>query len=92
MKREARREILDEFRDKNKGFDVLLISSKCVSVGLNLQCANHIIFLDPQTNVSLDKQAIGRCWRLGQTKKVNVYRLITKGTIEEDTIKNNRLK
>ena len=83
MNRKKRKKTLELFRDNNGAYDVLLISMKCASVGLNLQCANHIIFVDPRCNPGLENQAIGRCWRLGQNKKVYVTRLITKGTVEE---------
>ena len=83
MGRAKRRETLELFRDNGKEYDVLLISTKCASVGLNLQCANHVIFMDPKCNLGLENQAIGRCWRLGQTKTVYVTRLITENTVED---------
>ena len=83
MGRAKRKGILDSFRDKDKRYNVLLISTKCASVGLNLQCANHIIFVDPKCNLGLENQAIGRCWRFGQQKTVFVTKLITKNTVEE---------
>eukprot|EP01084_Bolivina_argentea_P199133 340814_1 len=86
LRRGQRKEVLNEFKNKKKGFfgkNVLLISAKCASVGLNLMCSNHVIFLDPRWNPALDNQAIGRCWRLGQNKTVYVTRLITNDTIEE---------
>ena len=85
MNRTKRKEILDAFGTKReRGFDVLLISSKVASSGLNLQhAANHVIFLDPLSSQAMDDQAIGRCWRLGQNKTVFVYRLIIKGTVED---------
>lgn len=82
LTRKKRKKILDAFKSSND-CKVLLISAKCASVGLNLMCANHVIFLDPRCNPGLDSQAIGRCWRLGQTKKVYVTRLIMEDTVEE---------
>ena len=82
LSRIKRKKILDQFK-LSLDFNVLLISSKCASVGLNLMCANHIIFLDPRYNPSLDNQAIGRCLRIGQNKTVYVTRLIIKQTIEQ---------
>ena len=55
--------VLDAFKDEDKGNDVLLISLQSAAAGLNLQCANHVIFLGPSPNAAIDKQAIGRCWR-----------------------------
>ena len=52
-------------------------------VGLNLTGADIVIFVDHDFNPSKDVQAMDRAHRLGQTRKVHVYRLITKGTVEE---------
>jgi len=82
LNRKKRAKVLEEFKS-SKDCRILLISAKCASVGLNLMTANHVIFLDPRINAGLDNQAIGRCWRIGQSKKVFVTRLICKGTIEE---------
>jgi SNF2 family DNA or RNA helicase len=55
---------------------------KCGGVGLNLVCANHIIIFEPQYSPFAEKQAIDRVYRIGQRKKVFVYRLYMKSTIE----------
>jgi DNA excision repair protein ERCC-6 len=52
-------------------------------LGINLCGANRVILYDPDWNPCHDAQARERCWRIGQTKEVTVYRLITGGTIEE---------
>eukprot|EP01083_Nonionella_stella_P159274 519429_1 len=82
MNRNKRKKILNEFKSSAQ-CKVLLISAKCASVGLNLMCANHVIFIEPRYNPGLDNQAIGRCWRIGQTKKVYVTRVIMEDTVEE---------
>lgn len=82
LNRKKRAKVLEQFKS-SKDCRLLLISAKCASVGLNLMCANHVIFLDPRINPGLDNQAIGRCWRIGQNKKVFVTRIITENTIEE---------
>ena len=61
---------------------VLLITVKCGGVGLNLVCANHICMLEPQYSPFAEKQAIDRVYRIGQMKKVFVYRFYIKNTIE----------
>ena len=86
MNRKQRKIILDKF-NSSLTCRVLLISAKCASVGLNLMCANHVIFLDPRCNPGLDNQAIGRSWRIGQMKKVYVTRLIFENTVEETILK-----
>ncbi|KAK5112689.1 hypothetical protein LTR85_011200 [Meristemomyces frigidus] len=63
-------------------FEVLLVSTKAGGVGLNIQSANRVIIMDFGFNPSWEEQAIGRAYRLGQTKAVFVYRLLAGGTFE----------
>lgn len=63
--------------------DILLISTKAGGTGLNLYGANRVIILDDNFNPTWEEQAIGRAYRIGQTKHVYVYRLTTGGTFEE---------
>ena len=68
----------------NKGAkDAFLISLKAGGVGLNLTGADTVILIDLWWNPAVEMQAISRAHRLGQKENVEVYRLITKGTIEE---------
>ena len=69
--------------------NVVFISSDKSPSGLNLQEASHIILLDSlnttkENAISIEDQAIGRAVRIGQTKTVNVKRLIMRNTIEHD--------
>jgi DNA excision repair protein ERCC-6 len=50
---------------------------------VNLVGADRVIIYDPDWNPSTDTQARERAWRIGQLKKVTIYRLLTSGTIEE---------
>jgi transcription termination factor 2 len=77
---EDRQNQLKKFRDCDN--NILLITVKCGGVGLNLVCANHIIIFEPQYSPFAEKQAIDRVYRIGQRKKVFVYRLYMKSTIE----------
>lgn len=81
-----RQELVDDFNN-NAEKKVFLISLKAGGTGLNLTSADNVIIFDPWWNPSVERQAIDRTHRIGQTKSVNVYRLITKGTIEEKIIK-----
>ncbi len=63
--------------------DNFLISLKAGGVGLNLTGADTVILIDLWWNPAVEMQAISRAHRLGQKQKVDVYRLITRGTIEE---------
>ena len=68
----------------NKGDrDVFLISLKAGGVGLNLTGADTVILVDLWWNPAVESQAIGRAHRMGQDQAVEVYRLVTRGTIEE---------
>lgn len=73
--------LVDEFNQSD--IPVFLISLKAGGTGLNLTGADSVILFDPWWNPSVENQAIDRAHRIGQEKVVNVYRLLTKGTIEE---------
>ncbi len=66
-----------------RGGDVFLISLKAGGSGLTLTAADDVIHLDPWWNPAVEDQASDRAHRLGQTKPVTVYRLISEGTVEE---------
>jgi len=61
-------------------------------LGINLTAADTVIFYDHDWNPSNDAQAMDRAHRLGQTRQVTVYRLITKGTIDERIVQLARVK
>ena len=63
--------------------DIFVISLKAGGSGLNLTGADTVIHFDPWWNPSVENQATDRAHRMGQKNVVNVFRLITKGTIEE---------
>jgi SNF2 family DNA or RNA helicase len=79
---EERQLVLDRFAAK-EGFGVLALQIEAGGVGINLQCAQVVILMEPQFKPSTEKQAIARVRRMGQTRKVNAHRLIAKGTIDE---------
>ena len=68
---------------KNGSAPVFLISLKAGGFGLNLTEADYCILLDPWWNPATEAQAVDRVHRIGQTKKVMVYRLVAKNAIEE---------
>lgn len=74
--------LMDEFNNSPDIF-VFILTTKVGGLGTNLTGANRVIIFDPDWNPSTDMQARERAWRIGQTKDVTVYRLITRGTIEE---------
>jgi superfamily II DNA or RNA helicase len=76
-----RDEVIDRFRTGDA--PVFLISLKAGGFGLNLTEADYCIILDPWWNPATEAQAVDRTHRIGQTKKVMVYRLVAKDTLEE---------
>ena len=62
---------------------VFLISTRAGGVGLNITSANKVVVVDPNWNPSYDLQAQDRAYRIGQTRDVEVFRLISQGTLEE---------
>jgi SNF2 family DNA or RNA helicase len=68
-------------QDENKR--VFLISLKAGGTGLNLTRADYVILLDPWWNPAAEQQALSRAHRIGQDKKVFVFKMITRNTIEE---------
>lgn len=81
-KTRKRHELIERF-NTDPSITVFLISLKAGGVGLNLTAADNVILFDPWWNPSVERQAVDRTHRIGQTRSVNVYRLLTKGTIEE---------
>jgi superfamily II DNA or RNA helicase len=76
-----RDEVIDSFRTGTA--PVFLISLKAGGFGLNLTEADYCVILDPWWNPATEAQAVDRAHRIGQTKKVMVYRLVAKDTLEE---------
>ncbi len=63
--------------------ELFLISLKAGGLGLNLTAADYVIHLDPWWNPAIEDQASDRAHRIGQSRPVTIYRLVTKNTIEE---------
>ncbi|KAL1966588.1 hypothetical protein VTN77DRAFT_3999 [Rasamsonia byssochlamydoides] len=82
MSYEDRAKVVDDFNSDPKQF-VFLISTRAGGVGLNITSANKVVVVDPNWNPSHDLQAQDRAYRIGQQRDVEVFRLISAGTIEE---------
>eukprot|EP00775_Hariotina_reticulata_P009723 gene9723-9882_t len=65
---------------------VFILTLRSAACGINLTAASHIFLLEPCMDRRVEAQAIGRAWRMGQTKNVVVKRLFVKGSIEERTM------
>lgn len=81
-KLEDRRDTVHDFQTRPEIF-IFLLSTRAGGLGINLTAADTVIFYDSDWNPTIDSQAMDRAHRLGQTKQVTVYRMITRGTIEE---------
>ncbi|XP_072989353.1 CHD3-type chromatin-remodeling factor PICKLE isoform X2 [Typha latifolia] len=80
----AERQIrIDRFNAKNSTRFCFLLSTRAGGLGINLATADTVIIYDSDWNPHADLQAMARAHRLGQTSKVMIYRLISRGTIEE---------
>ena len=78
----ARQEMVNNF-NQDQGTFIFLLSTKAGGLGLNITGANTVVIFDPNWNPSHDLQAEDRAYRLGQTRDVKVFRLISAGCIEE---------
>ena len=83
--KEKRRELVEQFNRDDTS--VFCISLKAGGTGLNLTAADIVIHYDPWWNLAVQNQATDRAHRIGQKNTVTVYRLVTKGTIEENIIR-----
>ncbi len=86
-----RQEVVDRFQSAD-GPPVFLISLKAGGYGLNLTAADVVIHFDPWWNPAAEAQATDRAHRIGQTRPVTVYRLLTRGTVEEKVVSLQRRK
>ncbi|KND94759.1 putative helicase mot1 [Tolypocladium ophioglossoides CBS 100239] len=86
-----RQDIVNKF-NSDPSYDVLLLTTSVGGLGLNLTGADTVIFVEHDWNPQRDLQAMDRAHRIGQKKVVNVYRLITRGTLEEKILSLQRFK
>ncbi|KAJ3012156.1 putative DNA helicase ino80 [Thoreauomyces humboldtii] len=86
-----RRDLVNDWQSKPELF-VFMLSTRAGGLGINLTAADTVIFYDSDWNPTVDQQAMDRSHRLGQTKQVTVYRLITTGTIEDRILQRARQK
>jgi SNF2 family DNA or RNA helicase len=68
---------------------VFLLSVRSGAVGINLTSASHVFVMEPLLNPALEAQAIGRAWRMGQTRSVKVVHFVTKDTVEQRIVELN---
>lgn len=81
-----RQDIVNRF-NSDPSYDCLLLSTSVGGLGLNLTGADTVIFMEHDWNPQKDLQAMDRAHRIGQKKVVNVYRIVTRGTLEEKILR-----
>ncbi|CAD6261544.1 unnamed protein product [Miscanthus lutarioriparius] len=86
-----RERIVKDFQE-GRGAPIFLLTTQVGGLGLTLTKAARVIVVDPAWNPSTDNQSVDRAYRIGQTKNVIVYRLMTSATIEEKIYKLQVLK
>lgn len=83
---EQRQVLMERFNGDRRIF-AFILSTRSGGVGVNLTGADTVIFYDSDWNPTMDAQAQDRCHRIGQTRDVNIYRLVSEKTIEENILK-----
>ncbi|GBP63608.1 Helicase domino [Eumeta japonica] len=83
---DRRQPLVDRFNSDPRLF-AFILSTRSGGVGLNLAGADCVIFYDSDWNPTMDAQAQDRCHRIGQTRDVHVYRLVTAATVEENILR-----
>uniref|UniRef100_A0AAQ6A334 DNA helicase n=1 Tax=Amphiprion ocellaris TaxID=80972 RepID=A0AAQ6A334_AMPOC len=89
---EIRKQALDHFNAEGSEDFCFLLSTRAGGLGINLASADTVVIFDSDWNPQNDLQAQARAHRIGQKKQVNIYRLVTKGTVEEDIIERAKKK
>ncbi len=83
---------IKEFNKKDSQYFLFLMSTRAGGLGVNLQTADTVILMDSDWNPQVDMQAMARCHRIGQKKKVHVYRFVSEGTMEERVLQRAQKK
>ncbi|KAG1459923.1 hypothetical protein G6F56_006058 [Rhizopus delemar] len=85
-KSDDRSELLRLFNDPNSPYFIFLLSTRAGGLGLNLQTADTVVIFDSDWNPHQDLQAQDRAHRIGQTKEVRIFRLISTNSVEENIL------
>ncbi|KAK6587594.1 hypothetical protein RS030_91512 [Cryptosporidium xiaoi] len=92
MGKELRKKAMDRFNSPNSDDFCFLLSTKAGGLGINLTTADTVIIYDSDWNPQNDLQAEARAHRIGQKKQVQIYRLVTKDSIEENILERAKTK
>ncbi|KAG8189233.1 hypothetical protein JTE90_013762 [Oedothorax gibbosus] len=92
IKGELRKQAMDHFNAEGSQDFCFLLSTRAGGLGINLTSADTVVIFDSDWNPQNDLQAQARAHRIGQKNQVNIYRLVTKGSVEEDIIERAKKK
>ncbi|XP_018355978.1 PREDICTED: chromodomain-helicase-DNA-binding protein 1 isoform X2 [Trachymyrmex septentrionalis] len=92
IKGELRKQALDHFNAEGSQDFCFLLSTRAGGLGINLATADTVIIFDSDWNPQNDLQAQARAHRIGQKNKVNIYRLVTKKSVEEEIVERAKQK
>jgi SNF2 family DNA or RNA helicase len=89
---EERAKLMERYNNDPKIF-CFILSTRSGGLGVNLTGADTVVFYDNDWNPAMDQQAQDRCHRIGQTREVHIYRLVTEKSIEENILrKSNQVR
>ncbi|THC91054.1 hypothetical protein EYZ11_009476 [Aspergillus tanneri] len=88
----ARRLAIEHYNAPGSSDFAFILSTRAGGLGINLMTADTVVLFDSDWNPQADLQAMARAHRIGQTKPVSVYRLVSKDTVEEEVIERARNK
>lgn len=86
------RQIMTERFNQDPRIPIFILSTRSGGLGINLTGADTVIFYDSDWNPSMDKQCQDRCHRIGQTRDVHIYRLVSEYTIESNILRKAQQK
>ncbi|KAI6182890.1 hypothetical protein M3Y97_00429200 [Aphelenchoides bicaudatus] len=92
MSTELRMQAIDHFNAVGSEDFCFLLSTRAGGLGINLATADTVVIFDSDWNPQADLQAMSRAHRIGQTRQVNIYRLVTKNSVEENIVERAKQK
>ena len=92
MNHDMRRQAMESFNDPDSKDFCFLLSTRAGGLGINLSTADTVIIYDSDWNPQNDLQAVARAHRIGQKKVVNIYRLVSQHTVEEEILERAKKK
>ncbi|VDM82450.1 unnamed protein product [Strongylus vulgaris] len=92
MRADLRKQALDHFNADGSTDFAFLLSTRAGGLGINLATADTVIIFDSDWNPQNDLQAMSRAHRIGQTRQVNIYRLVTRNSMEEEIVERAKRK